>query len=315
VADAGRTQAHERLRRLLLLVPYVSKHPGLTVDEVAKALGLTREGLLEDLDLLTLVGRPPFSPDDYVDVYVEDDRVWVDLDQRLSTPPRLTAAEGVALAAAAALLGPRPGDALHGALAKLEQVLPKGAREQYRALAQRLDLAADAPPDLAALSQAVVEHREVALDYFTAGTGVTERRVVQPHELFSHRGTWYLSAHCLTRGDERLFRLDRIAKLELTEQRFEAPAKGAGRPVPPESREQGARVRFSPKLSAWVQERFGAAASVLPGGAVEVEIRDDNEAWLTRWVLSFGGEAVVVAPESARAAIAKAAGAAIGLES
>ena len=46
-----------------------------------------------------------------------------------------------------------------------------------------------------------------------------------------------------------------------------------------------------------------------------LEIRDDNEAWLTRWVLSFGGEAVVVAPESARAAIAKAAGAAIGLES
>ena len=148
-----------------------------------------------------------------------------------------------------------------------------------------------------------------------AGTGVTERRVVRPHELFSHRGTWYLSAHCLTRGDERLFRLDRIAKLELTEQRFEAPAKAAGRPLPPESREQGARVRFSPKLAAWVQERFGAAAAVLPGGAVEVEIRDDNEAWLTRWVLSFGGEAVVVAPESARAAIAKAAGAAIGLES
>lgn len=307
MADAGRTNAHERLRRLLLLVPYVTKHPGLHVDEVAKALDISREALLEDLDLLTLVGRPPFSPDDYVDVYVEDDRIWVDLDQRLSTPPRLTAAEGVALAAAAALLGPKPGSALHGALEKLERVLPEGARAQYRALARRLDLAAEAPPDLAALSQAVVEHREVALDYFSAGQGQTERRVVQPHELFSHRGTWYLSAHCLTRGDERLFRLDRIAKLELTAKKFEPPPKGAPTAVPPESREKGAVVRFSPKMAAWAQERFGPQAKGLATGEVEVEIRDDNERWLTSWVLSFGGEAHVVSPQSARNAVAAAA--------
>src|SRR5262249_15991217 len=44
--------SHERLRRLLLLVPYVRQHPGIAVDALAKALGLSREGLLADLDLL-----------------------------------------------------------------------------------------------------------------------------------------------------------------------------------------------------------------------------------------------------------------------
>ncbi|HEY0880318.1 MAG TPA: WYL domain-containing protein, partial [Archangium sp.] len=104
MSEGGRTLAYERLRRLLFLVPFVSKNPGLPVDEVAKVVGITKDELLEELDLLTLVGRPPFSPDDFVDVYVEDDKVYVDLDQRLSAPPRLTAAEGVALAAAAATL-------------------------------------------------------------------------------------------------------------------------------------------------------------------------------------------------------------------
>ena len=89
------SNVHERLRRLLFLVPYVSKHPGLSVDELARALNVDREDLLEELDLLTCVGRPPFNPDDYIDIYVENDRVYVDLDQRLSAPPRLTVGEHV----------------------------------------------------------------------------------------------------------------------------------------------------------------------------------------------------------------------------
>ena len=84
------SDVHERLRRLLFLVPYVSKHPGVSVDALAQALGVGREELLKELDLLACVGRPPFNPDDYIDIYVDNDRVYVDLDQRLSAPPRLT---------------------------------------------------------------------------------------------------------------------------------------------------------------------------------------------------------------------------------
>ena len=128
-APTGRPEVHERLRRLLFLVPFVSKNPGLTVAEVATAMGISREQLLDELDLLTLVGRPPFQPDDFIDIYVEDDdRVLGSLDQRFLAPPRLTAAEGVALFAAAAILKPGAGDALSSALAKLEGVLPPAGR-------------------------------------------------------------------------------------------------------------------------------------------------------------------------------------------
>jgi proteasome accessory factor C len=111
------SDVHERLRRLLFLVPYVAKRPGITVDELARASGMGKDELLKELDLLTLVGRPPFQPDDFIDLHVENDRVYVDLDQRFSAPPRLTAAEAAALAAAAELLRPAPGDPLNSALA------------------------------------------------------------------------------------------------------------------------------------------------------------------------------------------------------
>lgn len=307
--------AGERLKRLLFLVPYVAKNPGLTVDEVAKAMGLSREALLAELDLLTLVGRPPFQPDDFIDIYVEDDCVYVDLDQRLSAPPRLTAAEGAALAAAAELLRPAATSALTSALLKLEKALPPGAQARYREMGKTLNLALDAPEGLGTLSQAIVEHREVELDYVAQGVGHPERRVVQPHELFSHRGQWYLLGHCLTRADQRLFRLDRIASLTLTERRFEPPADAPPRSVPVPTRD-GARaeervtVRFSKAAAPYVAERFGDDVRWLHDGALEVTVPGDSERWLTQWVLSFGPDAVVTSPAWARKAVADAAAAA-----
>lgn len=306
------SDGHERLRRLLFLVPFVSRNPGRTVDEVAKELGTTREGLLEELDLLTLVGRPPFQPDDFVDIYVEDNRVFVDLDQRLSAPPRLTAAEGVALAASATLLKPGSGDALRSAIEKLERVLPAHAVARFREMGKRLDVALDAPTGLAPLSQAIVERRTVAFDYVTTNSGQAERRRVQPYELFSHRGQWYLSGFDVARGGDRLFRLDRMGTLEVTTETFVANTSSprASMPGTNEATER-VTVRFETATAPYIRERFGAEARGLPDGRVEVEVPGDNRRWLTRWVLSFGGDAIVTSPEWAIRSVAEAASASL----
>lgn len=299
------SDVHERLRRLLFLVPYVSKNPGISVDELAGVLEVSKEALLEELDLLTFVGRPPFQPDDYIDIYVENDRVWVDLDQRLSAPPRLTASEAAALSAAAELLRPAASDALATALQKLEKVLPPGARSRYREMEQKIDASTDAPTELGLLTRAISERREARFDYFSQGRGQSERRTVQPHELFAHRGQWYLSAHCRTRGDVRLFRVDRIQHLELTEQSFEPPP--GQRSTVPDPAGGEVRVRFTRVAAPYLRERFGDAARPVPEGGVEVKVSGESERWLTQWVLSFGGEAEVIEPEWARLAVARAA--------
>ncbi|MDX2010015.1 MAG: WYL domain-containing protein [Myxococcaceae bacterium] len=301
------TEHHERLRRLLFLVPWVSRHPGRPVDEVAQALGVTRAELLEALEQLTLVGRPPFQPDDFVDIFVEDDRVFVELDQRLSVPPRLTAAEGVALAAAARVLGPASSDALGSALQKLERVLPAQAVARFRELGHRLDAASEGPAGLGALSWAISERREVRFDYFAQVRGQTERRQVRPAELFTHHGQWYLAGHDVGRGAERLFRVDRMGPLEVTDVTFEPPASpgkprvpGAGASAEPVT------VLFSRARAAWVRERFSDARP-RADGAVEVSVPGDNVRWLTGWVLSFGGDARVVSPPWAIRSVAEAA--------
>lgn len=306
------SDVHERLRRLLLLVPYVSKRPGISVEELAKALGLERDDLLRDLDLLTMVGRPPFQPDDYIDIYVENDRVYVDLDQRLSAPPRLTAAEAVALSAAADLLRPTASDALKNAIAKLEKVLPPGSRDRYREIEKKIDANLDGPPELAPLTRAITDGTEVAFEYFSQGRGQTETRTVRPTELFSHRGQWYLHAYCLSRQDDRLFRLDRVRSLTVTQTRFEPRSLKSSRTVPePVTGAGEVAVRFSAAVAPYMRERFGQAAKASDRGGVEVTVAGDSARWLTQWILSFGGEAEVLAPQWARELVARAAAAAL----
>jgi proteasome accessory factor C len=301
----------ERLRRLLFLVPYVARHPGVSVKELARELGVAPVDLLQDLDLLTLVGRPPFSPDDYIDVFVENDRVYVALDQRLSRPPRLTAAEAAALAAAARALRPAAESALASALAKIERALPAGALTDYAGLAGRVATDSPALGDvLAPLAEAAARRREVILDYYTPSRGSAEKRPVQPRTVFLHRGQWYLSAYCLTRQDERLFRVDRIRHLEVTDRTFPAPAKPPDVPktVVPLGGDQEAIIRFSSGSAPWIRERFGDGARPLPGGGVEVRMPSGaGTEWLVSYVLFFGGDATVVGPEPIRKAVAAAA--------
>ncbi len=303
------SDVRERLRRLLFLVPYASRRPGISVRELADALGLSEKELLVDLDLLTMVGRPPFQPDDYIDVYVEDGRVYVDLDQRFSAPPRLTAAEAAALRAAADLVRPTASEALRSAIAKLEKVLPAEARQQYREMERKVDASVDGPAELGPLAQAISEQREVTFEYFSHGRGSTELRTVRPLELFSHRGHWYLFAHCCSRNDERLFRLDRVGKLALTNRTFEPPPPSQGRVPEPVSGGGEIKVRFAPAVAPYVRERFGENARPADNGAVEVSVTGDSERWLTQWILSFGGEAEVIEPAWARDAVARAAAA------
>ena len=88
----------QRLRRLLYLVPYVARQPeGVEVGELARLLDVTRDQMIQDLDLLAQVGPPDGDPGEYLLVSVDEGRVFVDLAQRLTRPLRLTPAEGCSL--------------------------------------------------------------------------------------------------------------------------------------------------------------------------------------------------------------------------
>ncbi|MFL5322112.1 MAG: WYL domain-containing protein, partial [Myxococcaceae bacterium] len=92
----------------------------------------------------------------------------------------------------------------------------------------------------------------------------------------------------------------------VTDRTFEPPAPERGSVPNPVGDSGQVRVRFSKVAAPYVMERFGATARPLADGGVDVFVTAD-QAWITQWVLSFGGEAEVVAPPEFRAAVEKAA--------
>lgn len=304
----------ERLRRLLWLVPYLAQNPGIELSKLEQELGIGRAALIAELELLGMVGRPPFSPADFIDVAVEGERVTLHLDQRLSRPPRLTSAEAVALAAAARALDPKPADVLGRALARLEEALPADARREYEALAASLRVASDpgVAPLLEPLAEAAVRRREVVFGYVGAGDATVGLRRLQPWRVFTHRGSWYVLGRDVDRGAERLFRVDRMERLTLTDRTFLTPpvVPTPGEALRPQAREGAAMaptLRFAATVADRIRERFGAEARLLPDGRVEVVLPGATEAFATGLALSLAGFVEVVGPESLRTQVRAAA--------
>ncbi len=303
----------ERLRRLLLIVPAARRRPGVKLADLARELALAPEELRLDIDLLGLVGRPPFSPDDLIDISVDErDRVTVSLDQSFSRPPQLTPLEALALGAAAEEVAPAD-PAVHSALAKLTGQLPPTARQLYAQLARRVVASTPAPRGaqqiLAQLQSAAERYREVALEYDKEGRGAAGERVLRPQGVIDHGGVWYVIGHDVGREAERTFRVDRILAARETGETF--PDPGPLDPARfqreqlffPSGREQAVTLRFSRAAAAWALQRYGSRARQLADGRVDVLIESTGTGYAVQLALSLAGEAEIAAPQHAREAL------------
>ena len=220
-----------RLTRILSMVPWVIAHQGASVSEVCHRFGYTERELLEDLNLVFVCGLPGYGPGDLMVAYVENDEVIVDMAEYFSRPIRLTPAEALGLLASGSALvsTSQAPDALERAVGKLASALGIGPDE-----AVVVDLAGESSL-VQILRQGVSEGRVVALTYTSLSKSETRERLVEPWSVFSTLGNWYLSGFCRTAEAERVFRVDRIQRAQLTEEIFTPPSD----PPPPE-------VRYTP---------------------------------------------------------------------
>lgn len=119
--------------------------------------------------------------------------------------------------------------AFEGALSKIERVLPASSRERIQAIGQTVVFersSAHVPPSLEAVmlvSSAVQSARSVRLHYCSTRGEVTER-LFNPYGVVAHEGVWYTIGYCHLRKAQRLFRLDRVQRIEVTSDPFLRPA-------------------------------------------------------------------------------------------
>jgi proteasome accessory factor C len=299
----SRPLAEHELSRILALVPWIVAHPGRPKSEVADRFGISVAQLETDLDLVLMIGVPPYSPAEYIDVDAEDDTVTIRLADYFRRPLRLDPAEGLALLAAGRALLAVPGSDPRGPLAT--------ALEKLEAALELPDVvvAIDAPEYLDAVRNAAEREERLEIDYWSAGRDELTTRRIDPMTVFFALGEWYLDAWCHRAGDERLFRVDRIRGVRATGERFEAPVSVLGPGDVYRPRDDDPRVTLLlPTSAAWVGETYPAeAVDETADGRLRVRLAVSEPAWLARVLLRVGPDASVEEPPELRTVASDAA--------
>jgi len=313
--------ATDRLARMLALVPYISRRPGVAIAELAGEFGVSTAQISSDLDLLMVCGLPGYYPDDLIDVVLDDDggTVAIAFDAGIERPVRLTGDEAFALTIALRALAELPGlvdaAAVHSALAKLEQASPakSGSAKSGSAEAVRV-AAADPAPALGAVREALDRSRRLWIRYYTASRDAVTERTVDPLRLLVTDGHAYLEAYCNLAGSIRHFRVDRIEEVRVLDEPAQ-PTLWVDSEIPdrifhPDLQIPPVTLRLS-RGARWVAEYYPMEDSVEvadPPGGLRVRMRAARDEWLARLVLSLGGDAVIEdAPELAALVARRAA--------
>lgn len=206
----------EITHRVLRLLGLLESRSTWTGSELAERLGVTQRTIRRDIIRLRELG------------YQVDSAQGLDGGYRMSggqaLPPLvLDDDEAIALTAClrmAAMDGSdQIGEAALRALAKLDQVLPTRIRPEVAAVSEAVTTLPSTRPgiswqSLAALAKAKRDHRLARIDY-ARGDGEESERDVEPAQLLAQAGKWYLIAFDRLRSDWRIFRLDRMNRVQV----------------------------------------------------------------------------------------------------
>lgn len=159
---------------------------------------------------------------------------------------------------------------------------------------------------LALLKEAIFSRTVISFDY-CASDGKATHRLVEPLRLVFRGYDWYLYAWCRTREDTRYFKLSRMDRLTIGEERFErcAPAlqkEGHHKNTYPARGHVEVQAKIAPELAFRIYDEFAPAhRRQLADGSFLVQITMPEDDWLYHYLLTFGPGLEVLKPDRIRA--------------
>lgn len=303
----------ERLQRLLSILPWLRLRGSITVEELARMLGISVSHLIKDLEYASMCGVPPYTHDALFDFSVVDGEVLFHGDMSMFGPLRRTKA----LMTRAVKLTPRQATAVAVALASHDAIVGDLSmrNEAVTSLRQKIEAAVgDLPiqvrledaPLLQEVSQAIRLARQIEVTYVNGEEEVT-KRVLNPLLIFVDRGESYLIADdVLTGVSEKIFRIDRLIECLTTEITFEPrnveflgwKFRGLVEPA----------VLYIAPGNDWLLDRIAIKAHVInEDGSMFLWVDVASLPWLARLLLRCGPTSCVVSPANLQSVVAERA--------
>jgi len=211
---------------------------------------------------------------------------------------------------------------LLSAIRKMEQSLPDTISLNLADLEHTISFRTRVEPVLNleifdALARAAAHRQQLELAYRKPGRRQTEQRLVDPYHLANINGEWFLFAYDHARKDIRTFAPVRVQTVKPTGKTFERPREFSLEKRLRDSfgvysghGQYEVVIRFDAQVADYIREKKWHESQLLrelKGGGVELRMKLSSLKEIERWVLSWGGNAVVVKPYELAAAVKQAA--------
>lgn len=302
-------------RQWRILQSLIASRRGKSAANLAQELDYHWRTVYRDLEALQLAGFPIYTD------RVDGKNRWSILDSaRQHTPIPLDLTEVMALHFSRGLMWVLKDTVFFASLEsffqKIKATLSAETIEYLEKIEQSLEIGSkpykryDQLRDVVdRISQAIVDRQIVEIDYYTMSRKKKTRRKVAPYKIWFFDGAFYLVGYCGLRKDIRIFALDRIKALQLTDETFEMPEDFKVENFMQTSfgvfhgKPQNVRIRFAAEVAGYISEKtWHRTQKINPqkDGSVIFEARvagtDEIKYWLMRW----GSKAEVLSPASLR---------------
>jgi predicted DNA-binding transcriptional regulator YafY len=212
----------KRLSRLTAILTQLQTKRLLTASELANQFLVSVRTIYRDIRTLEQAGVP---------IITEEGKGYSIMEGYRIPPVMFTESEANALITAEQLVLKNKDASFvreySEAINKIKSVLRSNTKDKVNLLSNRIVFRQNADNDrtsnyLSVLQLALTNCNLTKIEYHSPENNQTTNRIIEPFAVYSTQENWLLIAFCRLRKDFRAFRLDRIQKLEITQDFFES---------------------------------------------------------------------------------------------
>lgn len=238
------------------------------------------------------------------------------LDETYSLPPVMfTTHEAISMLLAGKLI-PHMSDkkvdsAFQEALFKIKSVMrseDKDALEKLEKTIQVYSGISQVPQEdsiyLQDIQHALVESQLIEIDYFSHYNQQVTTRIIEPVSLIFYAMNWHLIAWCRLRNDYRDFRLDRINKLQISDDKYDRkPDKSYEEYLECQKQQYETheiKLKVTKQLANWLSESkywYGFVSQKELQDSIEMQFLNPDLYGFARWVIAMSDKVDVIMPD------------------
>lgn len=303
-----------KIRRLLQILEYLQSGRKYHTGQLSEFLDVSKRTIFRDLKVLQESG---------VQLLYDDVEMgyWVPPSTFLP-PTDLTINETLALLVLGEKLGQSGSGipfqkAARDAALKLLSNLPDSIRGMLSDLSDHLQIGLEprhplehADEHYNRLLQAIETRCKIRIQYDSLHEGKSISTLVSPYEMFFQKRSWYLIGRSSVHRDIRTFHVGRIKASTLTTDTYEIPPRfslkryfGNAWRMIRESPEVEVIVRFKPLVARNVAEVLWHPTQKMlwnADGSLDFHVQVEGIREISWWILGYGDQAEVIAPQSLR---------------